>query len=282
MAPLRLPLLSTSLNKGSPGGVVPVGSSARSRPRTRRGPQCFVGGEPPGERAGGLGRGRGGSSTSASVVGLAGAQVGAEYGGLGGHGGAYRLDHGGIGERVRRQYAPRLGRAAPTVSSYGTGPARSRTTVSAFSCAAACKAWCRGTATGRAAGSQRASDSVEVKAGRAVRWPALGWAPPCRWSSGRTQPVLVLLDLTEDGHDGHEEAGQPLSASRTGPAGGAVLGQAASAAQPGIGGAVVVGEAGVGNVLVRHGPRPYRGDAAGLLRALKPGVDSFHRILSFR
>ncbi|CAM5418170.1 hypothetical protein SGRIM128S_05042 [Streptomyces griseomycini] len=99
----------------------------------------------------------------------------------------------------------------------------SRAAASAFSCAAACRAWCRGTATGRAAGSQRASESVEVKAGRAVRGPA--WRVGDGHVAGllAAQPVLVLLDLAEDGHHRDEQPGA-LERLEDGADGSAVLG----------------------------------------------------------
>ncbi len=76
------------------------------------------------------------------------------------------------------------------------------------------------------------------------------------------QAVLVLLGLAEHGDDGDQQTGAP-ERLQDGPEGTAVLGPGGErGAQPGVGGAVVVGEAGVGNVLVRHGPRPYRGEAA--------------------
>ena len=151
--------------------------------------------------------------------------------------------------------------------------------MSAFSCAAACSAWCRGTATGRAAGSQRASDAVEVKAGRARAVAGLQGGHGHVAGLLAAQPVLVLLDLAEDGDDGNEQPGA-LERRQHGAHGGPVLGPGGERrAQPGVGGAVVVGEAGVGNVLVRHGHRPYRGELLGLCGP-ETGGDGIHRFLS--
>ncbi len=83
----------------------------------------------------------------------------------------------------------------------------------------------------------------------------------------RSAPFLVVLfDLAEDGHDGHKQPGAP-ECLQDGAHGGAVLGPGRERrAQPGVGRAVVVAEAGVGNVLVRHGHRPYPGMPAGTVR----------------
>ena len=164
------------------------------------------------------------------AVGLARAEVGAQHGGLGGDHGAHRVRRRPGRRAGPRWCAPRRARAARTrSSSKGTGPARSSTTVSAFSCAAAWSAWCRGTATGRAAGSQRASDSVEVKAGRAVRPPAfrvgtamsLVFSRRSPFSSSSTSPSTATTGTSSRA---------PLRASRTGPAAVRSSAQAASAA----------------------------------------------------
>ncbi len=105
----------------------------------------------------------------------------------------------------------------------------SSTTVSAFSCAAAWSAWCSGTATGRAEASQRASDSVEVKAGRAVRWPAFRVGTAMSLVFSRRSPFSSSSTSPSTATTGTRSRA-PLRASRTGPTAEPSSAQAASAA----------------------------------------------------
>lgn len=87
--------------------------------------------------------------------------------------------------------------------------------MSAFSCAAAWIAWWRGTATGRAAGSQRASESVHVKAGRAVRSPALSVGTAMSLVFSRRSPFSSSSTSPSTATTGTSSRA-PFSASRTG------------------------------------------------------------------
>lgn len=101
--------------------------------------------------------------------------------------------------------------------------------MSAFSWAAAWSAWCSGTATGRASGSQRASESVDVNAGSAVRPPAFSVGTAMSLVFSRRSPLSSSSTSPSTATTGTRSRA-PLRAARTGPTAVRSSAQAASAA----------------------------------------------------
>lgn len=194
------------------------------------GPQCFVRGEAAGDGLGGLGGGRGRVQYEGEgAVGPAGAEVGAEHQGLGGNRRAYRGDHGRVGQRVRRG-APfgerEQGRAGELVRD---GARKVEYDGVGLLVGGGLESLVQGTATGRASGSQRASDSVDVKAGRAVRSPALRVGTAMSLVFSRRSPFSSSSTSPSTATTGTRSRA-PLSAARTGPCADRSSAQAVSAA----------------------------------------------------
>lgn len=90
------------VNRGAPGASASAGEQRQVDAAHQPGPQDLAAGERVGDPAGGLrDHGVGREDQCEGAVGRAGAQVGTQHRGLGGHGLPHRLDDRGVVERVR-------------------------------------------------------------------------------------------------------------------------------------------------------------------------------------